>query len=578
MSDNATVAGQNDRFRAAALASALDNASADGSTLSITGAGVNDLFVDEDQAIRPILPVLSAWAALRNMPTLVYSLAGGIRALDAPQGPTGLVPSGIDAGTPTTIALDIVFDAMMRGQAPSLMAVDYADAILAEEAGGLASTDTARILEQLAERAFSPRWVGAGHRLVLIGRTGLIDSRLTRIPGVNTVHLGLPRLAERRVALEKMTASPKGHLHLADGLDLDRAARISGGLTLDELSRLRKQSCLESPVTVQRIVDAKKEAIRRLAGESLLIHDEFLDLDADVAGLCQVLLAVREEERRGNMSLRFILSGPPGVGKTWISTAIAAFMGVPALELGRIKGRYVGESEDNLNRALAAIEACAPALLIIDEAEAAGLGRRGETTGSEGSEVTASLRASLFTWLGDVGDRLGISVLALTNMPQLLDPASTDRFTILPVLHPTAREAAQIMAIQARREGLSFDAEGALRALSGSAEAFSGRQAVRLLGSAQVHAQQQGRDTVEESDVAAAVTDSMTRIGPEEERQSLMAVAATSWARHLPWNAAKEAGETDREIPGYLVPFVRTDGTVDLVALKDRINVLGRRP
>ena len=57
-----------------------------------------------------------------------------------------------------------------------------------------------------------------------------------------------------------------------------------------------------------------------------------------------------------------------------------------------------------------------------------------------------------------------------------LDEAAADRFTFIPILHPAPFEAAQIMAIQARREGLDFDADAAALALSSSPRAFSPRR------------------------------------------------------------------------------------------------------
>jgi transitional endoplasmic reticulum ATPase len=562
-------------LRADTVKAAFDRAAADGSTLVINNE-ISDLLVD-DGSIRDLTRVLSAHAASLGMPTLRYTLAGLIEPITAPEGPKARVPSGIGDRSPPTVAIDIIRESCLRGQTPHLVLIDFAEHLLPADQLQSAVGDTARIVEQFASLSSDTQWQRGGHRLVLSARTTLIDHRVTRMPGMTVVPLGLPQLNERREALELMTKSPRHQLSLAPGLDLDRAARLTGGVSVHALSAMRHHTSSSNPLSVSHVLDSKRVAIRQAAGDTLIIHEEPLNLETDIAGLPQIRRVLLEEQRRGSPGLRLMLAGPPGNGKSRVSTAIAAALGIPALELGRIRARYVGDSEDNLRRALDAIEANAPALLIIDEADQSGLRRRGESAGAEGSEVTANLRAALYAWLGDVGSQLGISVIGLTNRPDLLDEAATDRLAILPVLHPSAWEAAQIMAIQARREHIDFDMDSAVLALLEAQTAFSGRQAVRLLGRAQIHAQEAGRAQVHGADVAAAINESMQGIGPEEERQTLLAIRATSWAGHLPWNAARYFGDEAAHPPAYLERFVQDDGRVDHSALTERINELELR-
>lgn len=562
-------------FRAEELLAAYDEARVDGG-VTVVDYTVGDLLVD-DATVRDAVRVLSAHAAKLGVPTLRYSLAKQVEAVDAPGGPKAQIPSGITDRTPSTVAIDIVRDFCLHEATSYLFVIDFVEHHLPGADLQGAAGDISRTVEQIAAFATDRVWQRAGHRVVLIGRTEAVDRRITRLPGVHVVELGRPRLDERREALELMQESRTHRLCLGPELDLDRAARITGGMSLHTLSELRYRTTSDRPLKVVDVLTRKRAAIRQAAGDTLVIHDEPLDLEADVAGLPQVRRLLMEEQRRGNDTLRVILAGPPGNGKTRVSTAIAATLGVPAIELGRIRGRYVGESEDNMRRALDTIEANAPALLIIDEADQAGLGRRGESAGVEGTEVTANLRAALYTWLGDAGSQIGISVIGLTNRPDLLDEAAIDRFTILPVLPPSPWEAAQIMAIQARRECLDLDGDGAALALLEAQVSFSGRHAVRLVARAQVHAQESGRTRIEGSDVTAALAEAMQVMGIEEERQSLLAIRATSWSGHLPWNAARYLGDESAVPPAYLSRFVRPDGRIDPTALIARIDELAVR-
>lgn len=570
-----STATSSQRLRVEEVLEAFHRARVEG-TVTIVNDSVGDPLVD-GHSIRDLTRVLSVHAAAGGMPTLRYTVAGLLEPITAPNGPAARVPSGIGERTPPTVAIDMIRESCLRDHRPHLIILDFAEHLLPEDRMHSASGDTARIVEQIAELASDPVWANAGHRLVLIGRTAAVDHHVAGLPGVNVVEIGLPKTAERRTAIELMSNSPRHRFVLAPDLDLDRAARLTGGMSIHTLSTMRLHTSPTSPLTVEDILKRKRAAIRQAAGETLIVHDEPLSIDADVAGLPQVRRVLGEEMRRGNFSLRLILAGPPGNGKTRVSTAIAATLGVPAIELGHILNRYVGDSEANLTRALDAIAANAPCLVILDEADETFLGRRGDTPASDGGQVTANLRAALFSWLGDVGAQDSISVIGLTNRPDRLDEAATDRFVTLPVLHPSPWEAAEIMAIQARREGLEFDLDGAALALLDAAAAFSGRQAVRLLGRAHVHAIEHGRQRVDGADVAAAIGESMQSLGPLEERQSLLALRATSWASHLPWNAARYLGDQTAVVPAYLDRVVRDDGSIDQVALADRIGELELR-
>jgi AAA+ superfamily predicted ATPase len=206
----------------------------------------------------------------------------------------------------------------------------------------------------------------------------------------------------------------------------------------------------------------------------------------------------------------------------------------------------------------------------MDEIDQSVLAKRGEHPG-DGSTVKADLRSMLFTFLGDIGDQGGLAVLGMTNRPDLLDEASIDRFSKIPILHATFEEAAHIMAIQARREQRELDLDAAAEALAASGDVFSGRQLVLLLESARIHAREHGHARIEGDDVSWAIHDALERIGAGEERMALLAVASTSYNRHLPWNAARYLGDSYAQPPKYLEPFVFGDGTVDLEALRARI-------
>lgn len=93
-----------------------------------------------------------------------------------------------------------------------------------------------------------------------------------------------------------------------------------------------------------------------------------------------------------------LIAGLPGCGKSLNAKAAAKLFDVPLLRLdmGRLLGKYVGESEANMRKAISLAEAISPCVLWIDEIEKAFAGI-GESGG--GAEVTTRLFGNFLTWM-----------------------------------------------------------------------------------------------------------------------------------------------------------------------------------
>ncbi|WP_206706307.1 AAA family ATPase [Anoxybacillus flavithermus] len=93
-----------------------------------------------------------------------------------------------------------------------------------------------------------------------------------------------------------------------------------------------------------------------------------------------------------------MIIGMPGCGKSLTAKATARLFEVPLvrLDVGRLLGKYVGESEENMRKALQLAEAISPCVLWIDEIEKAFSG-----VGSEGggNDVTTRLFGHFLTWM-----------------------------------------------------------------------------------------------------------------------------------------------------------------------------------
>ena len=112
-----------------------------------------------------------------------------------------------------------------------------------------------------------------------------------------------------------------------------------------------------------------------------------------------------------------LILGMPGCGKSLTAKAASSMFKVPLirLDVGRLMGRYVGESEDNLRRALRLSEAVSPCVLWVDELEKAFAG-----IGSDTSGITTRLFGQFLTWMQE--KRSSVFIIATANDISKLPP------------------------------------------------------------------------------------------------------------------------------------------------------------
>ncbi len=147
-----------------------------------------------------------------------------------------------------------------------------------------------------------------------------------------------------------------------------------------------------------------------------------------------------------------LMCGVPGCGKSLAAKQISRALNLPLLqmEMGRLMGRYVGESERNMAQALKLAEAMAPCVLWIDELEK-GFGDRG---GGSDNGIFKRMLGSLLTWMQENTKPCFIFATAndITGMPK--EFFRSGRFDeLFAVYMPTRDECAGILAGQMRRVG-----------------------------------------------------------------------------------------------------------------------------
>ncbi|MFL6260701.1 MAG: AAA family ATPase [Thermoanaerobaculia bacterium] len=122
--------------------------------------------------------------------------------------------------------------------------------------------------------------------------------------------------------------------------------------------------------------------------------------------------------------LAALFSGPPGTGKTFAASILAAELGLDLfkIDLSQVVSKYIGETEKNLDRIFTAAEDSS-AILFFDEADAL-FGKRSEVRDSH--DRYANVEVSYL--LQKMEEHEGIAVLA-TNLRQHLDDAFVRRLS-----------------------------------------------------------------------------------------------------------------------------------------------------
>jgi Holliday junction resolvasome RuvABC ATP-dependent DNA helicase subunit len=354
-----------------------------------------------------------------------------------------------------------------------------------------------------------------------------------------------------------------------DPLSEHETSRYPGGLPDPHQSETRLAAAIGRAGGPQDITDLEA-TVRSISQGTLELMSTRVSFAADVAGMPAVRLALTDAQRAGHHVLRILLAGPPGTGKTLAAGAIASALNVPAVRYGEIFNEYVGVADRNMARANRALRAMAPVVLFVDEADQTGLRARGA---SSSNEVYQHLRAAMFEFLDDTGEQTGITVVATTNVPGSLDEPLLSRFTVLPVLFPSAAELAQVITINARRLGIALDGDltAVLTEYTTGGGVLSGRSAVQVLEAAHVQVLRTA-DTVVTTQHIRDVLDSW--IGNDwTPATEISILSSLLWARHadaLPWIAARHLGE-HYEIPAYMQPYVAENGNVDVGLMRKRL-------
>jgi hypothetical protein len=184
-----------------------------------------------------------------------------------------------------------------------------------------------------------------------------------------------------------------------------------GGLTLKDVAEVTRLTMTrDESLTVSGVATTRR-------GYSNVRGIQQVDTDMSYYVLPDILdkwvtenkVFFRRPKHQSLMPRGLLFDGPPGVGKTMGAKYVAREFGVPLyrLDIGAMKGKYVGDSESNLLAAIAQVDTVEPCVVIFDEVEKI-------FTNQSDQGVTTSMLSQVLWWLQEHKTKV-FSVMTTNN-------------------------------------------------------------------------------------------------------------------------------------------------------------------
>jgi AAA+ superfamily predicted ATPase len=418
--------------------------------------------------------------------------------------------------------------------------VDFAETIAPAGDVSSMSPEDRNSLVILKRWAMNPAFLQADVTLCLIAENQTdLNQGIVQNPGVAAIAVPLPDERERlEFVTPRLAATP-----LPAGSEVTAAtlAKLTAGLKRVQLQTLISHAVENrQPLTLKFLTERKKELIEAEGGGLLDFIETRFDLSL-VAGNDQAKKKLQNAAaavRAGKtdvLPMGYVICGPVGTGKTFLTTCFAGEVGIPAVVLKNFRSMWQGVTEGNLERVLNLLKAMSPIVVIVDEADA----QLGDRSSSGDSGVSNRVFAQIAQFMGNTELRGKVIWFLLTCRPDLL-PVDLKRQgraeEHIALFYPdTAEERLALLRAMQRKTGTDIRSAEVEKFFLEHAGGLSGADIEAVLVRARMKRALENDAAVDVDDLKAALEDFVPPSYPTEiELQNLVAVLECTSKSLLP--------------------------------------------
>lgn len=429
------------------------------------------------------------------------------------------------------------------------LVVDFAETIAPAGEVSSMSAEDRNSLVIFKRWARNPDFLNADVTICLISENqSELNQGIVQNPGVASIQVPLPDEGER---LDFVRAQLREHPFPA-GSEVSDAilAKLGAGLKRVQLQSLIAHAVENrQPFTLKFLNDRKKELIEAESGGLLEFVQSRFDLSY-VAGNDQAKKKLQDAAaaiRSGAtdvLPMGYVICGPVGTGKTFITTCFAGEVGIPAVTLKNFRSMWQGVTEGNLERVLNLLKAMSPIAVIVDEADA----QLGDRSSSGDSGVSNRVFAQIAQFMGNTDYRGKVIWFLLTCRPDLLpvdlkrQGRAEEHIALFYPDSPDERRA--LLRAMQKKSGMAAFSPELEKFFLENAGSLSGADIEAVLVRSRMRAALDKKTAVDEADLKAALEDFIPPSYPTEiDLQNIVAVLECTSKSLLP----KQWRDADRK-------------------------------
>ncbi len=373
--------------------------------------------------------------------------------------------------------------------------LDYAETIVPMAEASTYSAEDRNALVSLQKWSHDALFLESDFTVVLITENlTQLNQQLVQSPYTAEIQIPIPDEAARRNFVTWYVAGREEAFLQHSEVSLNALAQNTAGLNFIQL-RTILADVLENrtELTFDLLSALKKEFIEAEAYGMLEFVETDWNLDL-VAGHEEAKAHLRQAAhalkngRPDVLPMGYLVSGPVGTGKTFMITCFAGEIGIPMVKLKNFRSMWQGQTEGNLEKILALLEAMTPVAVMIDEADAA----LGDRDASGDSGVSKRVFGQIASFMSNPKHRGRIIFFLVTARPDLM-PIDLKRQgraeEHLALFYPSTREAREeLLRVMMRRTGVNLPMDEVPEALLNGERTFSGADMEALLTRAKFRA------------------------------------------------------------------------------------------